>query len=171
MGLFKRNTKRTSEAIEIKPVIAESPIVSVDELEQMVRVVFEEKLELERQLEAAKAELDHSKNNSVKLRAAEEFSRQVKRDNLDLKCRLERAEDDRDSARDKLVQEQSKNAALSIKVKQLRAEDFSRVVAIQRELIDEMKKQVSTEKGGWSKQRILEFLDSFPLGPTMERDA
>ena len=93
MGLFKRNTKRTSEAIEIKPVIAESPIVSVDELEQMVRVVFEEKLELERQLEAAKAELDHSKDTNAKLRAAEEFSRQVKGDALssyksNLKMRL-----------------------------------------------------------------------------------
>lgn len=88
MGLFKRNTKRTGEAIEIKPVIAESPIVSVDELEQMVRVVFEEKLELERQLEAAKAELDHSKDTNAKLRAAEEFSRQVKRDALDLNTGL-----------------------------------------------------------------------------------
>lgn len=106
MGLFKRNTKRTSEAIEIKPVIAESPIVSVDELEQMVRVVFEEKLELERQLEAVKAELDHSKDTNAKLRAAEEFSRQVKRDASDIKHRLERAERHRD-AREKAAREKA----------------------------------------------------------------
>ena len=70
MGLFKR-VERNEEA--------EQPSMSAAELEQMVYATYQEKLDLAKQLDGAKARIESLEETlqekTTKLRAAEEFSR------------------------------------------------------------------------------------------------
>ena len=75
MGLFNARAAAKEVAAQI-----EQPDMSAAELEQMVYATYQEKLDLAKQLDSAKARIESLEETlqekTTKLRAAEEFARQ-----------------------------------------------------------------------------------------------
>lgn len=165
MGFFNRNQKR-EQPVELECAIIERSPVEVGELEQMVRVTFEEKQELAVQLEEAESRINSLKELYPKLRAAEEYSRQIKKEAENNERAAERAKTAQAVAESNLKEERAKVAALTLKIQKLEAGESERVRIIQHEFTEAVKRQVDAEKGGWSKQRVLEFIDSFSFDPS-----
>ena len=161
MGLFKRNKHGNSlSAVDVAPVLFEQPQNNAGELEQMVYSVYEEKLDLERQLEAANKRITELEETKTKLRAAETFSRQSEADrkkaesgNDELRRQIERLEDN-------LKRSRSHATTLQLKLDDLQKVSEGQMREYRRKLVDEMKQRVPEWTGRWTQARVIEFLES-----------
>jgi predicted RNase H-like nuclease (RuvC/YqgF family) len=161
MGLFKRNKHGNSlSAVDVAPVLFEPPQSNPGELEQMVYSVYEEKLDLERQLEAANKRIKELEETQTKLRASETFSRQSETErkkaeskNDELRREIERLEDN-------LKRSRSHATTLQLKLDDLQKVSEGQMREYRRKLIDEMKQRVPEWTGRWTQARVVEFLES-----------
>lgn len=171
MGLFSRN-QQAAEAITVvdQPTLIEQPTISADELEKMVYSTYQEKLELQRQLDKANERIKVLKEQETKLRAAETFSRQSEEERHRADAKNEDLQRRNKSLEDQLKQARAKATTLEIKVKELQDASSGQMAAYRRELIEEMQRQAVCATGGWSKNRVLDFLASFLPGVEVLRD-
>lgn len=161
MGFFKRNkSNELQPAVDVAPVLFEPPQVKPGELEQMVFSVYEEKLDLERQLEDANKRIKELEETQTKLRASETFSRQSETErkkaeskNDELRREIERLEDN-------LKRSRSHATTLQLKLDDLQKVSEGQMREYRRKLIDEMKQRVPEWTGRWTQARVVEFLES-----------
>lgn len=177
MGWFGRKKEQQQALSVVEPVVIEMPTVKPDELEDMIRVTYKEKLELEAKLADAQAQLEQAKEQNTKRKAAEEFSRQTEQERQRLDKKVERTEQQVAELSTKLRQEESKVTTRDIKIRNLEEklneletalsenEDHCKQVN-QTECITQLKQRVNSMTGGWSKARVLELLESFLADPS-----
>lgn len=170
MGIFSRNQKAAETLTVLQPTVVEQPCISADELERMVYTTYQEKLELERQLEDARERIKGLKEQTTKLKAAETFASQSESERKRADERIKDLQSQVRSSDERCKQERAKNRTLEIKVRELQDASSGRVDACRRELVEEMRNKASREAGAWSKGRVLEFLGGF-LPETQEPPA
>lgn len=150
MGLFKR--------VECNEE-AEQPSMSAAELEQMVYATYQEKLDLAKQLDGAKARIESLEETlqekTTKLRAAEEFARKS------TASKIGPLEQSKKQLQTNLKQEKARAATLEVRIEELENASRGRMAAYRRELVEEMQRQAVCASGGWSKARVLGFLGGF----------
>lgn len=156
MGLFKR--------VECNEE-AEQPSMSAAELEQMVYATYQEKLDLAKQLDGAKARIESLEETlqekTTKLRAAEEFARQSESERKSTASKIEPLEQSKKQLQTNLKQEKARAATLEVRIEELENASRGRMAAYRRELVEEMQRQAVCASGGWSKARVLGFLGGF----------
>ena len=156
MGLFKR--------VECNEE-AEQPSMSAAELEQMVYATYQEKLDLAKRLDSAKARIESLEESlqekTTKLRAAEEFARQSESERKSNASKIEPLEQSKKQLQANLKQEKARAATLEVRLGEWESASRGRMDAYRRELIEEMQRQAASASGGWSKARVLSFLGGF----------
>ena len=163
MGFFKRNkSNELQPAVDVAPVLFEPPQVKPGELEQMVYSVYEEKLDLERQLADANERIKVLEETQVKLRTAETFSRQSEAErkkaeskNNEMRREIERLEDN-------LKHSRSHATTLQLKLDDLQKVSEGQMREYRNELIDEviLRFDFGCCGGRLTKTRVVEFLES-----------
>lgn len=162
MGFFKRNkSNELQQAVDVAPVLFEPPQVRSGELEQMVYSVYEEKLDLERQLEDANKRIKVLEETATKLRASETFSRQSETErkkaeskNDELRREIERLEVN-------LKRSRSHATTLQLKLDDLQKVSEGQMRKYRNELIDEVisRFELFVMSKGLNKTRVIEFLE------------
>ena len=141
------------------------PSMSATELEQMVYATYQEKLDLAKQLDSAKARIESLEESlqekTTKLRAAEEFARQSESERKSNASKIEPLEQSKKQLQANLKQEKARAATLEVRIEELENASRGRMDAYRRELIEEMQRQAVSASGGWSKARVLSFLGGF----------
>ena len=136
MGLFKR--------VECNEE-AEQPSMSAAELEQMVYATYQEKLDLAKQLDGAKARIESLEETlqekTTKLRAAEEFARQSESERKSTASKIEPLEQSKKQLQTNLKQEKARAATLEVRIEELENASRGRMAAYRRELVEEMQRQ------------------------------
>ncbi len=139
--------------------------MSAAELEQMVYATYQEKLDLAKQLDSAKARIESLEESlqekTTKLRAAEEFARQSESERKSSASKIEPLEQSKKQLQANLKQEKARAATLEVRIEELENASRGRMDAYRRELIEEMQRQAASASGGWSKARVLSFLGDF----------
>lgn len=140
--------------------------MSAAELEQMVYATYQEKLDLAKQLDGAKARIESLEETlqekTTKLRAAEEFARQSESERKSTASKIEPLEQSKKQLQTNLKQEKARAATLEVRIEELENAGRGRMDAYRRELIEEMQRQAVSASGGWSKARVvLSFLGGF----------
>lgn len=135
MGLFKR--------VECNEE-AEQPSMSAAELEQMVYATYQEKLDLAKQLDGAKARIESLEETlqekTTKLRAAEEFARQSESERKSTASKIEPLEQSKKQLQTNLKQEKARAATLEVRIEELENASRGRMAAYRRELVEEMQR-------------------------------
>lgn len=161
MGFFNRKEKGESLNVVFQPQMIEPALISTGELEQMVYTTYQEKLELEKRLDAANERIKVLEDQATKIRAAETFSRQSDEERKRAEAKNDRLQRHIDSLEQQLKQERAKAQTLGIKVDELKNVSSSQLASFRRELVEEMQRQAVSTSGGWSKNRVLDFLAGF----------
>lgn len=143
-----------------KEVIDKS-IVGVDELERMVYETYQEKLNLESELEKAKARIKHLEDQEIKLKAANEFSRQSESERKRLEEKVESLTRKNERLESDLKQEKASVTTRDIKIERLQRSRAAGLSTYKHEVIEDIKAAISVESGNWSKARVIDFLDAF----------
>lgn len=158
MGLFKRKAVEAL-AVASEPEIVERPTVSADELELMVCETYREKLSLAEELENARTTIASMNEQLVKLKAAETFSRQSESERRRFESEAKRLTDDNDRLKEELRQERAKVSARDLKIMQI--EESSAAIVDERlaEILRGMADEAESLGGGWSKARVVEFIE------------
>lgn len=157
--LKKRKVRRLQAAVA--PMLEEAPRHTGAELERMVAEVYDEKLDLERQLEAAWAQIERMENTVVKIDAAETFARQQKNANDDLRGKLKKAEENLEWWRERAGSEEARAKTVAVEVDKLKRQLADAAEAARPRIVGEMIAALEEEGGGWSKARVRDFLASF----------
>lgn len=169
MGFF--NARAAVKELEAN---TKQPSMSTAELEQMVYATYQEKLDLAKQLDSAKARIESLEESlqekTTKLRAAEEFARQSESERKSNASKIEPLEQSKKQLQANLKQEKARAATLEVRIEELENASRGRMDAYRRELIEEMQRQAVSASGGWSKARVLSFLGGF-LGDAERRRA
>ena len=143
----------------------EQPDMSAAELEQMVYATYQEKLDLAKQLDSAKARIESLEETlqekTTKLRAAEEFARQSESERKSTASKVEPLEQSKKQLQTNLKQEKARAATIEVRIAELENASRGRMAAYRRELVEEMQRQAVCASGGWSKARVLGFLGGF----------
>ena len=141
MGLFKR--------VECNEE-AEQPSMSAAELEQMVYATYQEKLDLAKQLDGAKARIESLEETlqekTTKLRAAEEFARQSESERKSTASKIEPLEQSKKQLQTNLKQEKARATTLEVRIEELENASRGRMAAYRRELVEEMQRQADVRK-------------------------
>lgn len=161
MGFFNRKEKGESLNVVFQPQMIEPALISTGELEQMVYTTYQEKLELEKRLDAANERIKVLEDQATKIRAAETFSRQSEEERKRAEAKNDRLQRHIDSLEQQLKQERAKAQTLGIKVGELKNASSGQLASFRRELVEEMQRQAVSTSGGWSKNRVLDFLAGF----------
>lgn len=160
MGLFNARVAVKELEADMK-----QPSMSATELEQMVYATYQEKLDLAKQLDTAKARIESLEESlqekTTKLRAAEEFARQSESERKSNASKIEPLEQSKKQLQANLKQEKARAATLEVRIEELENASRGRMDAYRRELIEEMQRQAVSASGGWSKARVLSFLGGF----------
>lgn len=160
MGFF--NARTTAKELEAD---TKQPSMSAAELEQMVYATYQEKLDLAKQLDSAKARIESLEESlqekTTKLRAAEEFARQSESERKSNASKIEPLEQSKKQLQANLKQEKARAATLEVRIEELENAGRGRMDAYRRDLIEEMQRQAASSSGGWSKARVLSFLGGF----------
>lgn len=160
MGFF--NARAAAKELEAN---TKQPSMSAAELEQMVYATYQEKLDLAKQLDSAKARIESLEESlqekTTKLRAAEEFARQSESERKSNASKIEPLEQSKKQLQANLKQEKARAATLEVRIEELENASRGRMDAYRRELIEEMQRQAASASGGWSKARVLSFLGDF----------
>lgn len=158
MGLFKRNEAVTVEETEQQGMTA-------DELERMVYATYQEKIDLAKQLDSAKARIEQLEESlqekATKLRAAEEFARQSESERKSTASKVEPLEQSKKQLQSNLKQAKAHAATLEVQIEEMTAANQGRMDAYRRDLVEEMQREAVCMGGGWSKARVLDFLARF----------
>lgn len=157
--LKKRKMRRLQAAVA--PMIEEAPRHTGAELERMVAEVYDEKLALERQLGAARAEIEHLESETTKLNAAETFARQQKDANDGLAHRLKMAEGELEQCRKAADAEKARAKTLAVENGRLKRQMAEAAEAARPQIVAEMIDALEEEGGSWSKARVRDFLTAF----------
>lgn len=161
MGLFNRKSKQESLEMTVQPTVIDEPLVSVDDLEQMVYATYQEKLELEQKLAQEKERTKFLEEQQTKLRAAEQFSRQSESERKAAERQSERLELRIETLEKQLKQEQARSTTLELKAEELRRVNDGQMAVYRNELISEISSRFEVSiKGRLTKQLVLEFLDA-----------
>lgn len=156
MGLFKR--------VECNEE-AEQPSTNAADFEQMVYATYQEKLDLAKRLDSAKARIESLEESlqekTTKLRAAEEFARQSESERKSATSKIETLEQSKKQLQANLKQEKARAVTLEVRIEELENASRGRMAAYRRELVEEMQAQAACAPGGWSKARVLTFLGRF----------
>lgn len=154
MGLFKR--------VECNEE-AEQPSMSAAELEQMVYATYQEKLDLARQLDSAKARIESLEETlqekTTKLRAAEEFARQSESERKSTASKIEPLEQSKKQLQTNLKQERARNATLEAEVARLRRNHAPEIAEARANVVIGMQERIRDRGGQWSKAKVLSFLE------------
>ncbi|MEY8460116.1 hypothetical protein AALA69_03180 [Eggerthellaceae bacterium 24-137] len=157
MGFFKR---KSIEALTVapEPEIVERPVVTANELEQMVYETYREKLSLAEELAERDATIARLKEQVDKLNAAETFSRQSESERRRLESEAKRLSDDNARLTEELRRERAKVTARDLKIMQ--AEEDSAALVDERlvKFLHGMADEAESLGGGWSKARVVEFI-------------
>lgn len=158
MGLFKHKPVE-SLAVAPEPEIVERPAVTADELERMVYETYREKLSLAEELVEKDAIIALLKEQADKLGAAETFSRQSESERRRFESEAKRLKDANDRLEEELRQEKAKVSARDLKIMQI--EESSAAIVDERlaEILRGMIKEAEILGGGWSKARVIEFIE------------
>lgn len=160
MGFFNRKQEDNS-IIEVEAVPAE--LAETSELERMVYETYQKRLRLEDELSMAKATIERLTKQTDQLRAAETFSRQSEDENKRLSSKVEELQRNNDYLKEQLNHKKAHIATLEVKIEKLSAEDEGRAKSCNNELVDRMLDALIYENGGWSKQRVKEFVGGFAV--------
>lgn len=161
MGFFKRNkSNELKPAVDVAPVLFEPPQVKPGELEQMVFSVYEEKLDLERQLEDANKRIKELEETQTKLRASESFSRQSETERKKCESKNDELRREIEHLEANLKRSRSHATTLQLKLDDLQKVSEGQMREYRRKLIDEMKQRVPEWTGRWTQARVVEFLES-----------
>lgn len=177
MGWFGRKKEQPQALSVVEPVVIEMPTVKPDELEDMIRVTYQEKLELEAKLAEANSKLEQAAEQDTKRKAAEEFSRQTESERQRLSDKVEQQDQQVTELKNQLRREESKVTSRDMKIRNLEEELNGLRTALseteehcrrvnQEECITQLKQRVNSMTGGWSKARVLELLESFLADPS-----
>lgn len=152
MGLFRRK----DEAQELVALPAEfvAPRHSGEELEHMVADTYRDKLQLQARLDAAKRTIESQRELATKLDAAELLAKSSQNEIKELQRRLERAESERESWKHKATRVED-----SLAVARVQRDDI--YDSVRDEVVDVMLEALVFENGGWSKDRVREFVSKF----------
>lgn len=142
--------------------------MSAAELEQMVYATYQEKLDLAKQLDTAKARIESLEETlqekTTKLRAAEEFARQSESERKSTASKIEPLEQSKKQLQANLKQEKARAATLEVLIEELENASRGRMAAYRRELIEEMQRQAVWRKRWLVKSPILDSWAGFPAG-------
>ena len=160
MGFF--NARAAVKELEAD---MKQPSMSATELEQMVYATYQEKLDLAKRLDSAKARIESLEESlqekTTKLRAAEEFARQSESERKSATSKIEPLEQSKKQLQANLKQEKARAVTLEVRIEELENASRGRMAAYRRELVEEMQAQAACASGGWSKARVLTFLGRF----------
>lgn len=158
MGLFKRKAVEAL-AVASEPEIVERPTVSADELERMVYETYRKKLSLAEELAERDATIARLKEQVDKLAAAETFSRQSESERRRFESEAKRLSDANAHLTEELRQEKAKVTARDLKIMQI--EESSAAIVDERldEILRGMIEEAEVLGGGWSKARVIEFIE------------
>lgn len=158
MVFFKRKPVEAL-AVAPDPEIVERPAVTADELERMVYETYREKLSLAEELAERDATIARLKEQLVKLKAAETFSRQSESERRRFESEAKRLTDDNDRLKEELRQERAKVSARDLKIMQI--EESSAAIVDERlaEILRGMADEAESLGCGWSKARVVEFIE------------
>lgn len=158
MGFFKRKSTECL-AVAPEPEIVERPVVSADELERMVYETYQEKLSLAEELDERDATIERLKEQVLKLKAAETFSRQSESERRRFESEAKRVKEDNDRLKEELQQEKAKVSARNLKIMQIEEDSASIVDERLAEILRGMADEAESMGGGWSKARVIEFIE------------
>lgn len=158
MGLFKRKAVEAL-AVASEPEIVERPTVSADELERMVYETYRKKLSLAEELAERDATIARLKEQVDKLAAAETFFRQSESERRRFESEAKRLSDANAHLTEELRQEKAKVTARDLKIMQI--EESSAAIVDERldEILRGMIEEAEVLGGGWSKARVIEFIE------------
>lgn len=162
MGFFKRNkSNELQPAVDVAPVLFEPPQVKPGELEQMVFSVYEEKLDLERQLEDANKRIKELEETQTKLRASETFSRQSETERKKAELKNDELRRVIEHLEANLKRSRSHATTLQLKLDDLKKVSEGQMREYRNELIDEviLRFDLFVMSKGLNKTRVIEFLE------------
>lgn len=162
MGFFKRNkSNELQPAVDVAPVLFEPPQVKPGELEQMVFSVYEEKLDLERQLEASNKRIKELEETQTKLRASETFSRQSETERKKAESKNDELRREIEHLEANLKRSRSHATTLQLKLDDLQKVSEGQMRKYRNELIDEVisRFELFVMSKGLNKTRVIEFLE------------
>lgn len=162
MGFFKRNkSNELQPAVDVAPVLFEPPQVKPGELEQMVFSVYEEKLDLERQLEASNKRIKELEETQTKLRASETFSRQSETERKKAESKNDELRREIEHLEANLKRSRSHATTLQLKLDDLQKVSEGQMRKYRNELIDEVisRFELFVMGKGLNKTRVIEFLE------------
>lgn len=162
MGFFKRNkSNELQAAVDVAPVLFEPPQVKPGELEQMVYSVYEEKLDLERQLEAANKRIKELEETQTKLRASETFSRQSEIERKKAESKNDELRREIEHLEANLKRSRSHATTLQLKLNDLQKVSEGQMREYRNELIDEVisRFDLFVMSKVLNKTRVVEFLE------------
>ena len=124
MGLFNARAAEKEVAAQI-----EQPDMSAAELEQMVYATYQEKLDLAKQLDTAKARIESLEETlqekTTKLRAAEEFARQSESERKSTASKIEPLEQSKKQLQANLKQEKARAATLEVRIEEMQRQEVT----------------------------------------------
>lgn len=165
MAFWNRKDNNKSEVIPA--VLAESIVIdryTGEELERMINEVYNEKLNLERELEKCSRDIERNNNVQDKLNAAELFANQCRIDIDSKEKKIAKLEKELSQTKEDLKQKESRISVMEINYNKLLDKRKGLEIKAKNELIDDMLIVLDDEKGQWSFKRVGEFIKGFEEG-------
>lgn len=155
--------KRKQPFAEIAPVAAEviAPRYSGEELERMVGETYEEKLRLQAKLKSAEAQLEAMVDVKAKLSSAEVFAEQCRRERDAETLKREQVEREIKAVKQENQRSRDRQAVLQTQIDKLERDHETCDKEVRNDLVYAMADALIYENGGWSKNRVLEFINGF----------
>lgn len=155
--------KRKQPCADIAPVAAEviAPRYSGEELERMVGETYEEKLRLQAKLKSAEAQLEAMEDVKAKLSSAEVFAEQCRRERDAETHKREQVEREIKAVKQENQRSRDQQAVLQTQIDKLERDHEARDKDVRNDLVYAMADALIYENGGWSKKRVLDFIEGF----------
>lgn len=158
MGLFSKK-QPFSEIVPVTEMIV--PRYSGEELERMVGETYEEKLKLQAKLKTAEAKLEAMGEIKAKLSSAEVFVDQCRRERDSEIAKREQVEREIKVIEQQRQRSHDREAVLQTQIDKLERDHAARDTDVRNALVRAMEDALIYENGGWSNNRVREFIDGF----------